>query len=163
MLFTSGPSLSLAALLPLFLTSAFAQNANKFTYPSSDGGQSFPQGSVLKVEFSTNYQNPYLALFCSNINNRESPLSTLNTCPCPCPWPCSWPYPHTISPPLFYLSPTKTHPSSHRPRKSSSTLLLPPPRSRTPTQLLPPNPRRRRPTKLRSIVWYRDLLHHEER
>ena len=56
-----------------------------FINPGIGPGQQFKQGSILVVTFETTFENPYLSLYCSNINNRKAfpiPLITLQIFPC---------------------------------------------------------------------------------
>ena len=55
-----------------------------FINPGIGPGQQFKQGSILVVTFETTFENPYLSLYCSNINNRKAfpiPLITLQIFP----------------------------------------------------------------------------------
>ncbi|KAL8923009.1 MAG: hypothetical protein Q9208_004821 [Pyrenodesmia sp. 3 TL-2023] len=60
---------SVVAIVNLFPLLASSQTPNTFYYPTASAGQSFRQGEELNVSWTTNFTDPYLDLFCSNINN----------------------------------------------------------------------------------------------
>ncbi|KAL8979895.1 MAG: hypothetical protein Q9205_004884, partial [Flavoplaca limonia] len=60
---------SVVAIVNLFPLLALSQTPNSFYYPTASAGQSFRQGEELNVSWTTNFTDPHLDLFCSNINN----------------------------------------------------------------------------------------------
>ncbi|KAI4222726.1 MAG: hypothetical protein L6R36_005930 [Xanthoria steineri] len=66
---------SVVAIVNLFPLLALSQTSNSFYYPTASAGQSFRQGEELNVSWTTNFTDPHLDLFCSNINNQTSRAS----------------------------------------------------------------------------------------
>ncbi|CAL8584859.1 hypothetical protein XPA_010442 [Xanthoria parietina] len=60
---------SAVAIVNLFPLLALSQTSNSFYYPTASAGQSFRQGEELNVSWTTNFTDPHLDIFCSNINN----------------------------------------------------------------------------------------------
>lgn len=60
----------LISLSLLFAGAVADQKNNYFLFPSPLG-QNFTEGETIDVAFTTNFTDPYLSLFCSNIVNRE--------------------------------------------------------------------------------------------